>query len=188
MARVMPAFDHFKEEAILLARILAGYSELEVGLMYSIDRVRSDFDAALKTMFRTRGESQRIQIADALGRNHYHSIGIGTRFEMAIGAIKKCLDIRNQYAHCVWTTKARNRLGFVNLEEVAVKRQKLIDLKSLETYWVDVPLLLEQCDYFAYADEMIMWCAHEGQVLAQKLKDHPYSWPKELKPPRMHSL
>lgn len=186
MARIMPAFDQFKDEAFLLGRILAGYSELEVGLLYSIDRVRNDFDAALKAMFRTRGESQRILIADALGRNHYHDMGIGTRFEMAIGAIKNCLNIRNQYAHCTWSVYG-GRLGFINLEDYALKHERVTyPFNPQDIHAVDKALLTEQCDYFAYADGMIMWCAHESQVKSGKLKTHVYSWPAQLKPPRMH--
>jgi hypothetical protein len=100
---------------------------------------RNDFDSVLKAMFRTRGESQRIDIADALGRHYYHDHKLGTKFEMAIGAMRHCLRIRNQYAHSVWWDDQSGKLSFANLEEIAKQHTHLIDLSSLTTFYVDVP-------------------------------------------------
>jgi hypothetical protein len=68
---VMPAFHRFPNEAAMIGRLLAGYAELEIGLLHCVSVVREDFDAVLKSMFRTRGETRRIDVADALGRQLY---------------------------------------------------------------------------------------------------------------------
>lgn len=121
MARtiLLPFQSPFDKEGAIIGRLLAGYTNLEVGLLHCVQVVRDDFDSVLKAMFRTRGESQRIDIADALGRYYYHDHKLGTKFEMAIGAMRHCLRIRNQYAHCVWWDDRSGKLSFANLEEIA---------------------------------------------------------------------
>jgi len=66
--------------------------------MNCVQVVRDDFDAVLKAIFRVRGETARIDIADALGRHFYDDRGLATEFGMAVGAVRHCLKIRNQYA------------------------------------------------------------------------------------------
>ncbi len=106
--------------------------------MHCVQVVREDFDTVLKTMFRTRGETQRIDIADALGRHYYHSYRLGTQFEMAVGSMRYCLRVRNQYAHCVWWDDHSGNLAFANLEEIATGHDYQTDLKSLTAFHVDV--------------------------------------------------
>jgi hypothetical protein len=65
---ILAPFLTFHEEAAIIGRLLAGYTALEVGLMNCVQVVRDDFDAVFKAMFRARGETFRIEIADALGR------------------------------------------------------------------------------------------------------------------------
>jgi hypothetical protein len=91
-------------------------------------RAESDaawIDAVLKAMFRPRGETSRIDIADALGRHFYRDRGLGTEFEMGVSAVRYSLKIRNQYAHCVWYDDKSGKLAFVNLEEVAGDNARL---------------------------------------------------------------
>jgi hypothetical protein len=54
MSSIMPAFADFPAEAEIIGRLLAEYTNLEVGLMNCVQVVRLDFDAVLKTMFRAR--------------------------------------------------------------------------------------------------------------------------------------
>jgi hypothetical protein len=65
---ILAPFLTFHKEAVIIGRLLAGYTTLEVGLMHCVQVVRDDFDAVLKAMFRPWGETSRIDIADALGR------------------------------------------------------------------------------------------------------------------------
>jgi hypothetical protein len=93
---VMPAFHSFPNEAAIIGRLLAGYAELEIGLLHCVSGVREDFDAVLKAMFRTRGETRRIDVADALGRQLYRALDLANEFEVAISAVRYCLRIRIQ--------------------------------------------------------------------------------------------
>ena len=83
---ILPAFK-FHKEAAIIGRLLAGYAELEIDLMHCVSVVRDDLDLALKTMFRTRGELQRVTLADALGRHGYRKFGLATEFSMAVGQL-----------------------------------------------------------------------------------------------------
>src|SRR5215468_6824220 len=99
---VMPAFHRFQSEAAIIGRLLAGYAELEIDLLNCVSQARADFDGTLKAMFRVRGETARINVGDALGRQAYLKLGLGPDFELAVSVIRHCLKIRNQYAHRNW--------------------------------------------------------------------------------------
>src|SRR5262249_59726894 len=108
---VMPAFHRFQSEAAIIGRLLAGYAELEIALLNCVSIVRGDFDATLKAMFRVRGETARINVGDALGRQAYRELDLGRDFELALSAMRYCLKIRNQCAHCNWYDDRSGRLA-----------------------------------------------------------------------------
>ena len=96
MARtIMPAFQKFAAEARIIGNLLTGYTDLEVDLLHCAQVVRDDFDAVLKAMFRVRGETNRVNIADGWGLNGYRVLGLGVEFADAIIAMKYCVGIRN---------------------------------------------------------------------------------------------
>jgi hypothetical protein len=183
---ILAPFLTFHDEADIIGRLLAGYTTLEVGLMNCVQVVRDDFDAVLKAMFRLRGETSRIQIADVLGRHFYHDRGLGTVFEMGVGAVKYCLKIRNQYAHCVWYDDKSGKLAFVNLEEIAEGNTRLKDLGSLTVLHVDVPLLMAQEQYFVYADELVAWTNHEGRFKDGKINTNALQKPPQPRRPDLN--
>lgn len=159
---ILRAFQDFPAEAALIGRMLAGYADLEIDLMNCVKAVRGDLDLALKTMFRGRGNAQRIDIADALGRQPYHGLGIGTEFEAAIAAVRYCLKIRNLYAHCTWWNDNSHQLAFANLEELANENVAITDLHGLTVHHVTVPHLQGQFAYFEYADNVLIGVIQEG--------------------------
>ena len=57
--RLGGAQGSFHKEAAIIARLLAGYTNLEVELMHCVQVVRDDFDAVLKAMFRPRVGSRK---------------------------------------------------------------------------------------------------------------------------------
>ena len=180
------AFRKFKKEAEIIGLLLCRYTELELDLMDCARVVRDDFDTTLKIMFRTRGESQRLAIADAFGRHHYHNLGLGTQFEMAIGSMQHCLKIRNQYAHCIWWDDYSGQLTFANLEEIAGDNAPVNDFHSLTSLHLDVPCLQAQEEYFSYTDNLLLWVNFEGRVRAGKLPSHNRANPQQLKQPQLH--
>ncbi len=184
---VMPAFRRFPDEAAIIGRLLAGYAELEIDLLHCVSVIREDFDATLKAMFRARNVTQRINVADALGRQLYHAIELGTEFEMAVGAVRFCLKIRNQYAHCNWYDDQSGRLAFVNVEEIAEENRLISGFDGLTRYYVDVSTLDAQEAYFGYADAWLTYSNYEGRARKGKLKTNPLEKPKQLRQPALHA-
>jgi len=148
--------------------MLAGYADLEIDLMNCVKAVRGDLDLALKAMFRGRGNAQRIDIGDALGRQPYHGLGLGAEFERAIGAVRFCLKIRNLYAHCTWWSDNSGQLAFANLEELAKGNVPVTDLHGLTVNHVTVAHLQAQFAYFEYADDVLIGVIQEGNRRAGK--------------------
>src|ERR1700721_2673311 len=127
---IMPVFDRYPVEGRIIGRLLAGYGDLEFGLCTCVGMGIGDFDMAIKAMYRPRGESQRIEIADALGRKAYHRLRLGTLFEETIANMKVCLKIRNQFAHCNWHDIG-GKLGFVDFQTIAEKNAIITHLGAL---------------------------------------------------------
>lgn len=160
--KILPAFQDFPAEAALIGRMLAGYADLEIDLMNCVKAVRGDLDLALKTMFRGRGNSQRIDIADALGRRLYHDLGLGVEFERGVVAVRYCLKIRNQYAHCTWWNDNSGQMAFANLEELAKGNVPVTDLHGLTVNHVTEPHLRAQFTFFEYTDDVLIGLIQES--------------------------
>ena len=185
MATIMPAFDGFPEEGKIIGRLLAGYGELELMLCGCVAEARHDFNSTFKAMFRVRGETQRIHIADALGRDLYHTANLGRSFSEAIGDIRFCLKLRNQYAHCYWHDDFGRCLGVVELEETAkqndcVFHNELIGLAKD----IDLPTLKTQEAFFVRTNHYFRYLLHAYQVWEGTKTTNPFALPKkEPRPP-----
>jgi hypothetical protein len=153
-----PAFDRYPTEANLIGRLLAIYGDMEFDLMNCVASVH-DLDLALKALFRPRGESARIDVADALARHAYVEAGFETEFSEAIGNFRFCLSVRNQYAHCQWYDSPDIGLGFVDVQKMA-ESTKHLSLVNLLVCPIDVPLLTQQSDYFGYVQDCLRYLAN----------------------------
>jgi hypothetical protein len=153
----------YPREAEIIGRLLGGYTSLEVDLMNCVKSVRQDLDTVIKAMYRIRGETSRIRIADAFGRQHYISLGLGQDFQNAIGAMKRCVSIRNQYAHSIWYDDNSGQLAFAHLEKIAEKSEMVNDLFSAEIKHVAIELLTKQFEFFEDTSTLLLWILNEGQ-------------------------
>jgi hypothetical protein len=180
------AFTKFSNEGIIIGRLLASYAELELSLLHCVNVTRDDFDTVYKAMFRERGETRRINIADVFGRQKYHGLGLGTKFEMAIGSVRFCLKVRNQYAHCTWYDDNSGSLAFVNLEEGTEKNKEVKDFNNLTIRHIDTATLVFQEQYFEYTDALLAWVNFEGRRIARKPSKPQQPAPKHLKPPPLY--
>lgn len=142
---IQKAFVLHPNEATIIGRLLAGYSELEFSLLVClVAALNSDTPTAFKIMFRLRGESSRIDIADAIMHSRYKDAGLSSEYAEAIGAIRFCKDVRNQYAHAHWQGDMLGGLHFFDLENAAKQNTG----GSIKSKYVDVPLLTAQETYF----------------------------------------
>lgn len=186
VTRVRTVHERFPDEMRIIGQLLTDYGELEMSLMSCVQIVRDDLDGVIKAMFRPRGETQRIDIADGLGRSSYEKWGLGTEFAMAIDATRHALKIRNQYSHCIWQANV-NELKFAALEELAFDNQPLSGLDDLAFREITLDLLTEQYAYFVYTDHLLRWVNYEGRALANKITSaNLLSKPKPLVQPDLY--
>jgi hypothetical protein len=185
--RLTTAHRDFPEEMKIIGRLLTDYGDLEFSLMHCVTVVRDDLDTVLKCVFRARGETPRLNIADALGRQRYRELELGTQFETAIAAMRHCLKIRNQFAHAYWHGDV-GKLCFVDLEELAVKHDKLLSLDYLTFHFIDIPLLTKHEAYFRYAEDLLTYANFQGRVVAGKLSSNPFGAPTQQMRPELYIL
>lgn len=187
MSTIRPAFDQFPKEGAIIGRLLAGYGELELSLCFCVSAIRDDFNMTFKAMFRPRGESQRIDIADAIGREPYHILNLGTVFEEAIANMRYCLKIRNQFAHCYWTDDFGRKLGFVQLEETAKQHAPVSDVWHIPAHDVGLSLLESQEEFFFHTHNAFWYLNYEVSVRAGKSSKNPRPVPQKVARPPLYN-
>jgi len=172
MATLLKVFKRFPEEGQLIGNLATAYTELEFDLCMCVAMAVSNLDMVVKALYRTRGETQRIEVADAIGRQPYHALNLGQPFEEAVGAMRYCLKIRNQYSHCNWHDDLTGRISFLNLEEIAMENAVITNLAALTFRYLDVPLLKEQQMYFVRVSNNLTYLNYEGRKQAGLLTTH----------------
>jgi hypothetical protein len=169
----------------IIGRILIDYGELEIDLMNCVQVARGyDMNSTLKSMFRVRGELNRIKLADALGRVAYSALKLDAEFGAMIDAFDYCRRIRNKYAHAYWHDPDMGKaLCYVSLEELADEDKPVNDLTNLVFYYLDEPLLLQQEAYFQYVREILRYVNYEGQLRAGRMRQNIFSLPASPQKP-----
>ena len=175
----------FPAEAAAVGRLLAGYADVEISLMNCVQMVRGgDLDTVLRAMFGRRGETQRIDTANTLGKPAYDSLGLGSRFSTAISGMKFCLRIRNCYAHSFWHDDNTGYLAFVNLEGLAKAPSRVTDLLGLTIRYLDMSILTEQERYLDFVDHSISFLNYESRYLKGDSASNPVPAPApHVEPP-----
>ena len=93
-----PAFEHCPDEALIIARILGGYGGLEPLLALCLANVLGDNRKALRVMFRSRGETPRINTADALIASDYELTFESMQHEVQAAAGVRVLGLSSIHA------------------------------------------------------------------------------------------
>ena len=121
----MAPFGHFLKEGDLIGRLLAGYSNIEIGLMHCVQVATGDFDTVLRNMSASAANSKRITAAEKPGVPEYQRLKLATDFEKALRVVRYCLKIRNQYAHWIWWDDNSGKLAFANIEDLTKYKRKI---------------------------------------------------------------
>jgi hypothetical protein len=184
-AQLMPAFHRHPEEAARIGRIVAAFGETEFMLALCLGEALLNRDAGLRGMFRLLSDRGRIDMADALARPAYVTIGAALHFDETIANIKCCRQIRNQYAHCHYADEWNGvGLYLTNLTDAAEGND------SFEYLWrhVDVPLLERQEAYFLHTIQRLQYLEWEYLFRTGKtIIGHGMPWPTALEPPPKHN-
>ncbi len=102
-----PALDRYPAEAMTIGHCVLSYGELELMVALLLGNALRNRDAALRMMFRVVGESARIGAADAMMRDAYAGVGLAAEYAEAIGSVRFCIRVRNQFAHCHCKTRPK---------------------------------------------------------------------------------
>jgi hypothetical protein len=179
----MPASQKFQQEREIIGRLLIGYGEMELDLCNCISTGLNDLDMTLKAMFRARGETLRIDIAEAMGQKVYVSLGLGVAFHDAIEAMRFCVKLRNRYSHSHFYDDNSGKLAMVSLEEIAKKKVVIKDLRDLTTKYLTEKILQSQEAYFTYTRGCIEFVNYEGRFLSNMLTSRVFDPPERLEKP-----
>jgi len=163
--RFNPAFEDRPDEAMIIARILGGYGELEFLLAVCLGNVLGDTKKALRVFFRTRGETARIATADALAVDDYANAGFKAPYADALGAMRGALKLRNAFAHSHWVALNVEPYNVHGLFYVALGESALPS-ESFTYEWMhaEINLLKQMEGYCAYARQALMYLDAEWQA------------------------
>jgi hypothetical protein len=177
------ALDRFKREAEIIGRLVIEYGEMEWDLCLLVSHIIQNLDTALKAMYRSRGETQRIDVADSLARNRLEPGRIRDIYEQTIAQMRTCLKIRNQYAHTNWVQKASGELCFVNIEELA-KGNNLVELSDMKLYMLDMNIIEDQARYFRQVMQNMRYLNMEIQHMNGTSTLTGFHYVRGIKPPK----
>jgi hypothetical protein len=182
MRTLLFAFEEFPEERDAIGNMLLAYGEIEFALISCIGAVLDDdMDRALRILFRVRGEGARIEVSDAILRPAFAKVGLAPKWSHAVGAMRVCKNIRNQFAHCHWQMLG-GQLKFMDLDTDAQSPEGDIRLSFLP---IDGPLVQRQLSFFEYTLDWLYYLQAEYQVKMGRKASHDFHEPKSIAaPPR----
>jgi hypothetical protein len=176
--------EDYPNESAIIGRILAGYGELEYRWSHCLSAVLGSRGAAFRAFFRMRGEQQRIEVVDAIIRDHFAKEGFSDEYAETLGALRWCRNIRNQYAHCHWQAKPELGMFFTNMEESAKKATGDI---MLPLYYVDENILKLQEEYCDYTLDWLFFIEKELRKKRGETPIHDWTRPKIISQPPLYN-
>jgi|HubBroStandDraft_6_1064221.scaffolds.fasta_scaffold126942_2 hypothetical protein len=183
MAKFLTEFEDFPAEREAIGNMLIGYGEIEFAILSCLSEVNGDLETSARILFRVRGETPRIEVADAIMRPVFSGVGLGPKWGNAVGAIRICKNIRNQYAHCHWHQEDK-QLKFMDLDADAKSTEGDVEI----TYrFVDSGLIQKQTAYFSYALDWLYFLAAEYKRRAGRPVDRVPPEPKSIAAPPLYN-
>jgi hypothetical protein len=187
LGALVKAFRAFPEEALIIGRLLTGYTDIEYQLCLCAGMGGEDVARAITDIFSKRGETRRVKIANSLGGAGYAAAGLGSAFDEAIEDMILCLRIRNQFAHCIWHDDHTRRLAFAHMEEIAAPKGPGADPINLTFSYVDMPLLNHQEAFFFYTKDNLNYLNYRRrQIVGEINAGANIRIPTKIARPEMH--
>ena len=145
-------FENFPKEKALIGEMVIAYGEIEFAIATILGSIHGqDANIATRILFRVKGESPRLEVADAIIRPVMENSGLVGKWDCAYGAAKYCKNIRNQYTHCHWWAE-KELLMFLNFDRMAEKR---VGVLTTNFEPIDLPLIERQHQYFDYCTRLL---------------------------------
>jgi hypothetical protein len=182
MTDILREFEAFPREKELIGSMLIAYGEIEFALFSLVDAILDTQDNAVEIFFRIQGEGARISVADAIIRPFLEKEGLGAKWSNAVGPVRLCKSIRNQYAHCHWML-VEEKLHFIDFDQsVKVGNSD----KKLFMKLVEHELLERQFANFGYALDWLYYLDAEYQLRSGKIRSHDHKEPKSIAAPPLY--
>jgi hypothetical protein len=160
MSFFMPGFHRHPATAAAIARVIAGYGELEFIMALCVGEALDDRNLALSVLFRLKSEAARIDLGAALAGPKIEKHKLKTVHDDALSAMRFCRVLRNQYAHSHWTDYPMEGLFFTNMEDDAHK-----GIFFGNWFSIDEALLEQQELYLEYTQHMWYYLTDQMKVL-----------------------
>ncbi|MEM7664330.1 MAG: hypothetical protein AAF250_00605 [Pseudomonadota bacterium] len=176
------AFDRHTRIGEIIGRMVIEYGEMEWDLCLLVSHVSGDDDTAFKAIYRSRGETQRINVADALVRHKLTEGKFRTIYEQTIANIRRCLKLRNQYAHTNWLDTPSDGLCFVDVEELA-KSDQVFEISNAKRYQLDLETVSDQQRFFIEVLQNLRYLCMEYQYLNGSSSHQGFHYVENVKPP-----
>jgi hypothetical protein len=183
MSVLLSEFENFPREHNLIGEMLMAYGEMEFALIGCLtEALGVDDHTSARILFRVRGESPRLLVADAILRPVFSKHKLKDKWITAYSAVNHCKNIRNQYAHCHWQVH-EEKLHFMDLDKDAGSNEELLNVTF---YPIDLALIERQHQYFEYAESCLFFLLDRLKRAHGKNKDiPPFPEPKSIpQPPR----
>jgi hypothetical protein len=179
--------EKFPDHAAIIGDLVIGYGEIEFLMIALVAEAlgskagRGDIGDATRIIYRLRGAESRLKVADAIIRPFMNKIRLGGQYGVWLGAMRRCRQIRNQYAHCHWREQA-GRLHFMSLEDAADPEHGDLIYRP-----IDLSLLKEQQAFFDYAIKVLLFLYDESRFRRDRRRKHRRRLPKSRVLPNLHS-
>lgn len=183
MYRINPALHRYKREAQIIGRLVVAFGELEYLLAVCAGRAVKERARVLKALYSLRATSSRIDSADALIRPSFDGHLLSSDYETMMIAIRYCLRIRNQFAHCNWGDDPTG-LYFVDLEAAS---RTSFGLDFLPWRHIDTKLLRDQEAFFVNTQSYLFFFEHQLSVIEGQPIYPAHPKPSELVLPPLHN-
>jgi hypothetical protein len=163
--------------------MLMAYGELEFDVARLLGYVvEGGNDIAGRIFFRVNGESARLDVADAILRPFFERLKLGGQWGNALGALRYCKNVRNQYAHCNWHTQ-NGGLVFINMDADVDSPEGIL---TVHLYPTDLALLQKQTEYFQYTIGSLFYLNCKCRLRSgEEAPDFPI--PKSILQPPLHN-
>ena len=184
MANILIEFADFPQEREILGALLISYGEIEWALSACLQQVLGLTPSdSTRILFRVKGESARIDVADAIVRPAFTKMDLGGEWGCAVGAVRHCRKIRNQYAHCHWRKFEDGVLRFLNLDAEASAVEGPLIVKAIP---LRLELLQRQRSYFIYALDWLYYLEEEYKKRVGPSSSHDQVEPKSIVQPPLY--
>lgn len=185
-ATLLIQFDNHQAELVIIGKLVMAFGELEFAVM---DLVRASMggntEKAVKSLYRLRSESNRLELADALLTPDLRSKPFGGHWNEAYSALKCCKRIRNQYAHGHFISD-EGLLRFGDMDEASASKAEKFNIQMRP---IHLETLKTQLAYFEYAHHLILWLADQVRLDSgqSRMIEQKVPKPRRVPPPKLDS-